>query len=324
MLIKDLNIKEFRGIKKCEKPLKFSRFNILIGKNNSGKSTILEALSLLPSVNTIDLIQGRKKGEILRRAHQENKNVKKYKCLLYLHAGTSFIEYSLTSGHLVVEINEDNIEMGTKEEKILQERQFAQFFNVKPNLLEKLVLHIPNDTELLKQIEKKVKEYKEEIMKEGYHIKVAKLLNNNVDDEYSDITFLEPISIRKKLPDNFVYLPLKDLGFGAEKFVKIISLIEVIKPSLLLIDDFETGFHPSLIKAFLIWLKGKKMQVILSTHSIDVLDRLVEVQPNDTQIILLKKDESDLLKYESFPLKKVQNFLNANTDPRLLIDQLAF
>jgi predicted ATP-dependent endonuclease of OLD family len=105
MLIKDLNIKEFRGIKKCEKPLKFSRFNILIGKNNSGKSTILEALSLLPSVNTRDLIQGRKKVEILRRAHQENKNVKKYKCLLYLHSGTSFIEYSLTSGHLVVEIN---------------------------------------------------------------------------------------------------------------------------------------------------------------------------------------------------------------------------
>ena len=48
MFVSEMNIKEFRGIKKCNKPIKLSKFTVLIGKNNSGKSSILEALSLLP------------------------------------------------------------------------------------------------------------------------------------------------------------------------------------------------------------------------------------------------------------------------------------
>jgi len=48
MFIHELDLEEFRGIKKCKEPIKFSKFNVLVGRNNSGKSTILEALYLLP------------------------------------------------------------------------------------------------------------------------------------------------------------------------------------------------------------------------------------------------------------------------------------
>lgn len=48
MYVTELNIKEFRGIKECRETLKFTKFNILLGRNNSGKSAILHALSLLP------------------------------------------------------------------------------------------------------------------------------------------------------------------------------------------------------------------------------------------------------------------------------------
>ncbi|TFF96254.1 MAG: ATP-binding protein [Promethearchaeota archaeon] len=229
----------------------------------------------------------------------------------YLHYGT-----------LVIEINEDKIEMGTKRKKVIKESEYAQFFNVQPNLLENLVLYIPMHTDIVKKIEKEIKEHKDLIMKKGYHMEVAKMLNKCVDDKYSDIAFLEPISIRKELPNNFVYLPLKDLGSGAENFVSLVSFIEIIKPKLLLIDDFETGFHPSLIRTFIKWLKKKYIQVVLSTHSIDVLDGLVEIQPESTRVILLKKNEADILKHKIFPLQKLQDFLNANTDPRYLIDQL--
>jgi predicted ATP-dependent endonuclease of OLD family len=322
MLIEKLNIKEFRGIKECEKPLEFSKFNVLIGRNNSGKSTILEALSLLPYINTIDLVQGLKRIDVLKIEHHEDKYKKAYKGLLYLHAGTSFLEYYLPYGTLVIEINEDKIEMGAKRKKVIKETEYAQFFNVQPNLLENLVLYIPMHTDIVKKIEKEVKEHKDLIMKKGYHMEVAKMLNKSVDDKYSDIAFLEPISIRKELPNNFVYLPLKDLGSGAEKFVSLVSFIEVIKPKLLLIDDFESGFHPSLIRSFLKWLKKKNIQVVLSTHSIDVLDGLVEVRPESTRVILLRKNEGDILKHKTFSLQKLQDFLNANTDPRYLIDQL--
>jgi AAA15 family ATPase/GTPase len=46
--ISEIDVKEFRGIKRCKEPIKLSKFNVLIGKNNSGKSSLLEALYLFP------------------------------------------------------------------------------------------------------------------------------------------------------------------------------------------------------------------------------------------------------------------------------------
>jgi predicted ATP-dependent endonuclease of OLD family len=46
--VTQLDIKEFRGIKRCEEPLRFSKFNVLLGRNNSGKSAVLQSLSLFP------------------------------------------------------------------------------------------------------------------------------------------------------------------------------------------------------------------------------------------------------------------------------------
>jgi predicted ATP-dependent endonuclease of OLD family len=43
-----MELYEFRGIKSCNKPLTLSDFTVLIGRNNSGKSSVLEAFSLLP------------------------------------------------------------------------------------------------------------------------------------------------------------------------------------------------------------------------------------------------------------------------------------
>ncbi|MEA1893871.1 MAG: AAA family ATPase [Euryarchaeota archaeon] len=46
--ISEIDIKEFRGIKICKEPIKLAKVNVLIGKNNSGKSSLLEALYLFP------------------------------------------------------------------------------------------------------------------------------------------------------------------------------------------------------------------------------------------------------------------------------------
>jgi predicted ATP-dependent endonuclease of OLD family len=39
-----MDIKEFRGIECCKTPLSLSNFTVLVGRNNSGKSSILESL----------------------------------------------------------------------------------------------------------------------------------------------------------------------------------------------------------------------------------------------------------------------------------------
>lgn len=57
-MIKELFLKDFRGIK-AGKLENFSQFNILLGPNNSGKSTILESLYLLFSTTPADVFSER-------------------------------------------------------------------------------------------------------------------------------------------------------------------------------------------------------------------------------------------------------------------------
>jgi len=46
-LVKSVDIRDFRGIRRLEKPLELGEFNVLLGRNCSGKSSILQALFLL-------------------------------------------------------------------------------------------------------------------------------------------------------------------------------------------------------------------------------------------------------------------------------------
>ena len=317
MFVRSLNIKEFRGIKACSRTLKFSNFTILIGKNNAGKSSILEALSLLPDPKYIDYITRRKKSVNLRELHQGS-----IKDLLYLYAGTSTLQFGIEYLNAVIRISEDDISTFWNNEQVSIGQKISEMFEVPSKKRSEMVLFVPFTTSILKDLEDRMKSLKELIMKKGYHIELAKFLNECVNDVYSELVFLEPISLRKVYPDNKVYLKLKDLGSGAEKLIKIMAIFEVLSPKLIIIDDFEAGFHPTMIKLFLKWLKSKKWQTIISTHSIDVLYHLVDIKPLDTTIIQLNKSNEDILSHEILTLDELEDLLDANTDPRLLLDAL--
>ena len=200
--------------------------------------------------------------------------------------------------------------------------QFSHDEKISRQKLSQVVLCIPYTTSIFKDLELRMRNLKELITKNGIHIKLAKFLNECVNDNYSEIVFLEPISLRKIYDNNKVYLQLRDLGSGAEKVIKIMAILEVLSPELVLIDDFETGLHPTLIRLFLKWLKEKKWQKIISTHSIDVLYQLVEISPKDTTIIQLHKSNEDILTHNVLTLEQLEDIIDANNDPRLLVDIL--
>ena len=317
MFVRSLNIKEFRGIKSCKNLIKFSNFNILIGKNNSGKSSILEALSLLPYPSIPRFISGNRRIEYLQRLHQSRRGGQ-YRRLLYLYAGESTLEYTLEKGNLIFNIRKDSYFAGGLSDIL----SIATFFNVNIDQLDHLVLFFPYTTSILEDLEWKMKELKDMITKKGYHVTLAKFLNECVNDNYSEFVFQEPISLRKVYPNTTAFIELKDLGSGAEKVIKIMALLELLEPKLILIDDIEAGLHPTMIKLFFNWLKKKKFQSILSTHSIDVLYHLVDIKPADTSILQLNKSNEDILSYEVLTLDELEDLLDANTDPRLLLDTL--
>ena len=317
MFVRSLNIREFRGIKACDKALKFSNFTILIGKNNAGKSSILEALSLLPEPNITDYFTRNTKLNNLRDLHRGS-----IKDLIYLYAGTSNLQFGIENSAAIIEISEEGIRTSWNNKWTSIGAAISNLYGLPHNKLSEMVLFVPFTTSILSDLENRMRSLKELIMKKGYHIELANFLNECVNDVYSELVFLEPISLRKVYPDNKVYLKLKDLGTGAEKLIKIMALFEVLSPKLIIIDDFEAGFHPTMIKLFLKWLKKKKWQTIVSTHSIDVLYHLVDIKPLDTSIILLNKSNEDILSHEVLTLDELEDLLDANTDPRLLLDAL--
>ncbi len=320
MFVKNLTINEFRGIKSCKRQIEFSNFSVLIGRNNSGKSTILEALSLLPSPAINSYITYQKKIDYLKNLHHQ-------KALKYLYAGNSILNYNLNDRTFIrFEIHEgDEIDYSINKKNYVEGdylNQFSQDEELDRKQLSQVVLFIPYTTSIVNDLELRMRNLKELITKNGIHIKLAKFLNECVNDNYSEIVFLEPISLRKIYDNNKVYLQLRDLGSGAEKVIKIMAILEVLSPELVLIDDFETGLHPTLISLFLKWLKEKKWQKIISTHSIDVLYHLVDINPNDTTIIQLNKSNEDILSHKVLTLEQIEDILDANNDPRLLVDIL--
>lgn len=317
MFVRSLNIKEFRGIRACDRALEFSNFTILIGKNNAGKSSVLEALSLLPDPSINDYTANRTKIENLQVLHQGT-----YKDLLYLYAGSSNLQFEIGSSAVVIEINEQGPRTSWNNKHGSIGREISRIYGVPENKLSEMVLFVPFNTSIIRDLEYRIRFLKELIMKKGYHIELANFLNECVNDVYSELVFLEPISLRKIYPDNKVYLKLKDLGTGAEKLIKLLALFEVLSPQLIIIDDFEAGFHPTMIRLFLKWLKKKKWQTIISTHSLDVLYHLVDIKPTDTTILQLNKSNEDILSYEVLTLDELEDLLDANTDPRLLLDAL--
>lgn len=302
--IKSLQIEEFRGIKQTIKPIPFSNFNVLFGPNNSGKSTILEALSLLPFPNMSDLIQTCLKINMIRDFNNLGGT---NKSLLYLYSGTSQIKYDTILGKikLTLDLNDYNFSPIS----LIQEEARKSKIS-----LEKAVLFIPNKSEFLRYMEIQMAEKKETIIKKGWDRKITEFLGNIVKDQFTKIVFGQPICLEKQIKDKTVPIPLSDLGSGIERIAKMIPLVEIINPQLLLVDNFGTGLYPVSIRRTLEWLMTNDCQVIISTHSTDVLRIVNELKPKGTQMIFLDKDKNDNLKNKVFSSEEISDFINHSTE----------
>ena len=344
-----IGISGFRGIKNCESPIKLSKIVVLIGRNNAGKSSVLEALSLLPlmvqyNIPSLDITRIR----LLEDLHAG------YSSMLHIYSGTATIDYLIGNTPFRIKLDENRrIEITTETEKfnfgdVRTVEKIAKVFDTTTEEINKnmTVLFFPNDTSFLNNLKKGIERepYKNSIIKSGAHFRVMnELINKCVDDKYTEILFAPDIQARKEPTKGTpYYVKIKDLGDGIERVALITILLEAIKPRLVLLDDFEASVHPSLIKELLKWLFEKDWQVVLSTHSIDVLSGLLDVtteiipksisaknyfnskklEPSDFKIIQLQKGGDDILKHRELSLEDLENLFDANQDPRLLVDLL--
>jgi len=333
MFVSKINVKEFRGIRECGEPLELSEFTILIGRNNSGKSSLLEALFLPPLPDSSFSLYGYDVPRIrlLSSLHGGLRS------LIYGYSGHASIEYVLLDKNWRIELPEerDRADVFVNGEKLeYQPDKLAKLADAlgahgvqDMGALNNLVFFIPNDSGIMDRLHSKLQSdeaIQNLLIKSGSHVSIAKnLINRCVDDKYTEIFFRPELQARKEMPDgNFLYIKMKDLGDGVEKMSVFALWLEAIKPSLVLWDDFEVAAHPTLVEILLQWLSEHDWQVVLSTHSIDVLHGLLKVKPKNAKVIQLRKSAGDILTHQDLTLNELEDLFIANQDPRILVDLL--
>ena len=328
MFVSSIDIKEFQGIHHCKTPLSLSNFTVLIGRNNSGKSSVLEALSLLPLVNNCINYTGETRLKFLEKLHGGISS------MIYGYSGDASLTYRICDKTWVLKIRDDGNwsleidgvtssntdDLVARALGIPKQGDFISEIN-------RQVFFIPNDTVFMNSLASRLgtDEYRNLVTKIGAHANVAReLINKCVDDSYTEILFAPELSARKERGEGKppLYIKVKDLGDGIQKVVLTALWLEAMKPSIVLWDDFEGSAHPTLIKVLLEWLSKKKWQVVMSTHSLDVLTSLLEVRPQDAHVLSLKKTNDDVLLHEDLSLTELEDVIETSQDPRKIVDSL--
>lgn len=327
----EVELEGFRGVKSCEKPLNLSKFTLLIGANNAGKSAILEALLFIPTPHDpskIPIIDKRRLDFISWIHGSGNSLVYRYgghgnaKCALgRLHFN---LQVGVDRGpDLKAEIVDEKRKLGSSEEIAKEMLGVSGSSEEAYRQLSSYTAFIPRNDEFLKSLDLGLYENWHIVEKTGAHVKVVRnIIAKVVEDRFTEVNLRKnEIVVRKEFTDGDVaYIRLADMGDGVKRFLPSALYLEALNPKVVLWDDLEASAHPSMIRAIIRWLAEHDWQVIASTHSIDLIREFVLEGPEDGKILSLRKSPDDILSHKELSIDDVEQFLESGQDVRKIME----
>ena len=297
MVVERLVLRNFRGVVRGE--LELAPLTILVGPNNSGKTTVLEALLLAHGFRDIGgvtvygllsevhrtlesdaldhLVYGY--GARARRAvvSFEREGVVRSVVIEVLRDGLNF--------YVVDEVSADNL-LSLSSEKLQKFQRIArvdrftgggEFIPVK--VLADVVM-IRGD--LLRHYQRYAYNVWTDLTNRGITVSAARWISKVTRDDYLDV-LAEPMGGRATL---FLYKPdgvrirLGDLGDGMQTLVMARLTVDYLDPEIVLWDDVEAHMNPRTMQLLALWLadlvdSGK--QVVVTTHSLEAAEMIVDV-----------------------------------------------
>ncbi len=331
-MIKSLRLEGFRGVAKGE--IELDRMTILVGPNNSGKTTILEALFLAPNpFRRVPYVPAT--AAALLAAHHRALNETGYTFLInkytaeeaVIGVGGAEIIFRKEGHDLAVYVNHQPPGSALRRFIIdgrelfyvggLYGRGSAEGsldFLLTPNTL---LL----STKLVGFAHEYLRQAWIEISNRGATAAVARDVSRYVAEDYVNIT-AEPftggeLSLFVMLSDGR-RVRLSDLGSGVHLYVVNRLLYEQYRPEVVLWDYVETHLNPRLMSRVAEWfaeLVEEGKQVIVSTHSLEAV-RTITTFVEDASVLLtsLRDGKLEARKIEVDELKKLDRL---GIDPRL-------
>ncbi|ADG72132.1 AAA family ATPase [Brachyspira murdochii] len=322
-MIKDLYIENFRGFDKL-KIDNIKKINFLVGKNNCGKTSILEALMLTLSESRIKIIENIKainrftdnKAEIRTLFHNFD-----YNNNINLH----YTKYDNKSYNI-------NISPIFKDEKIINDDNIELNYNIiiideHSNTIEEKKITIPNINNTIFMMNRKTENtdnkreaYIPNIIEYNllvnYLIEILK--NKNEEELLKMISFFNKDIKAINILKNDIYININGInelvllnlmGDGLKKYLSIILPIITNKYNTILVDEMENGLHHKTIKHLLRSIlnlsKNNDIQMFFTTHSYEVLKFLSEIVIDEFEDI---KDTINVINIVNTETKGFQSY----------------
>ena len=313
--LNSLSIKNFRGINNLELN-NLSNINILVGDNNCGKTSVLEAISLFQNpleINNI-LTSCCKRGRdiisifdlFLEMFPRENINknieiVSSINSVLYnLNINGKLIERINPNLYRCIENDEyfdenyfenrifkgrikvkKNTEVINEKEINLSEEKIQSTLGDLSNQIINMVYVSPYDYLYNRLIDDTINVIKSGEKEEV--IKLLKILDNNIEDFNILKSKNKPSSIYIK-HSKYGFMSLSSFGDGVKKILTLASAVISAKNGILLIDEIETAIYKNILNNVFGWLlnacKIYKVQLIATTHSLEVIDAFIQTSKN--------------------------------------------
>jgi len=311
-MLREITIEGFRGIAQgCLK--NFSEINVFIGKNQMGKSTILEAIYMAGYLVTQFDELGRDRVSYIvnrrvRRSHvtydglwYQYKTSKPFVIKLY------FDEYVLPIHFVMrqyiesyVEINDVMFRRAASDWRggwyykgravngwvSTSYHKLAEYMKVDVerlkrtfNYLEKVFLVDSTFSQSFEDIERKIWR---KIVINRLDKRIIKIINESYDLDIEDFTYIPWIKENYYLVAKFPHISIRvdELGDGIRYAIAILSAVVTAENTALLIEEPEnhqhTGALRHLIHAILLLAKENNLQLFISTHSLETLQALLE------------------------------------------------
>ena len=333
-MIRKLRLENFRGVVKGE--IELDKLTILVGANNSGKTTILEALFLAPNPFRAVPYFPMTAAELLAEYHRAL-NEKGYTFLVNKYTAEKAvigvddteITFHKSGPHLAVFVNHQPAGFALQTTLIpINGRELFLVGTLEAGGsargVEKLLL-TPNtlmlSTKLAHFAHRYLRQVWIEISNKGAAATVAKDVSRYVAEDYVNLT-VEPftggkLSLFAMLSDG-TRVRLSDLGAGVHLYVVNRLLYEHYRPEVVLWDDIEAHLNPRLLLHVAEWfadLVDEGKQVVVSTHSLEAVKTLTTFVEDATVLLTSLKD--GILTARKIKLDELQSLARLGVDPRM-------